>query len=373
MISSTRVQCPHTGCGRMFKLNKAGTSKCLGTHVAKLCPYRSAKQTLSKSSPTPKHSPNTLNDRFGTLTDNTAGKQVLLAGGGNVMRLIGAFRKGMVCTIKQSHIEAFIGSERYFAVFDSELKRRMEYDCILEPEKNPQGRYSSTTNVKVGESGSWYNGWKDHGESSSILKQIQKARKGARMEHYNGYGLVAWNWPHLLYNRKISGLCVKYKHYTKVLDILDEFLRSSELSYIRLCDIESILVYASKSFVNLPQYHNLHPTSIRARLLKASTFKYSYIPANTSTGLNHFWYETADGKGNLDYYVNCARGSIVRNPDGTGRRRGRQPVAAWGHQNQMKLHHHEIKYFEECDLPFKKNGRFIGPHYIPKPEYVPKY
>jgi hypothetical protein len=44
----------------------------------------------------------------------------------------------------------------------------------------------------------------------------------------------------------------------------------------------------------------------------------------------------------------------------------------WGQQRQMKLHSHERKYFDECNLPFSENGRFIGPHYNPTPEYVPK-
>jgi len=316
--------------------------------------------------------PNTLNDRFGTLTGNTAGKQVLLAGGGNVMRLIGAFRKGMERKITHDEVEAFIGSERYFGILDSQLRRRMETECILEPNKSPDRRYSSTLNVTVGGVGSWYHGWKDDGPSVNRLKELGKRQKGAWMQGYNWHGKVAWNWPHLLHNRKISGLCIKYKHYTKVLDILDEFLRSSELSYVRLCDIESILVDAANSIVDLPRWASeryVNPSDVRARWLKASAVEYRFIPARYS-GL-YDWYNETE-KGNLDYYIEMEGGSITRNPDGTGRRRGRCPIAVWGQQRQMKLHSHERKYFDECNLPFKENGRFIGPHYNPAPEYLPK-
>jgi hypothetical protein len=372
MSTATHCQCPNIGCNRFFKLNKKGTSKCLETHAQKRCPYRSVIHPPSKPVPAARCGPNTLNDRFGTLTGNDAGKQVLLAGGGNVMRLIGAFRKGMVCKIKQSHIEAFIGSERYFGVLDSELRRRMERECILEPSKSPDRRYSSTLNVTVGESRSWYHGWREDGPSGNRLKELGKRQKGAWMYRYNWHGKVAWNWPHLLHNRKISGLCIQYKHYTKVLDILDEFLRSSELSYIRLCDIESIVVDAANSIVDLPRWASeryVYPTDVRARLLKASSVNYRYIPARYS-GL-YDWYNETE-KGNLDYYIEMEGGSITRNPDGTGRRRGRCPIAVWGQQRQMRLHPNERKYFDECNLPFKENGRFIGPHYHPVPVYLPK-
>ena len=318
--------------------------------------------------------PNTLNDRFGTLTGNTAGKQVLLAGGGNVMRLIGAFRKGMERKITHDEVEAFIGSERYFGILDSQLRRRMETECILEPNKSPDRRYSSTLNVTVGGVGSWYHGWKDDGPSVNRLKELGKRQKGAWMQGYNWHGKVAWNWPHLLHNRKISGLCIKYKHYTKVLDILDEFLRSSELSYVRLCDIESILVDAANSIVDLPRWASeryVNPSDVRARWLKASAVEYRFIPARYS-GL-YDWYNETE-KGNLDYYIEMEGGSITRNPDGTGRGSGdtREPIAVWGQQRQMRLHSHERKHFDECNFPFNKNGRFIGPHYNPVPEYLPK-
>ena len=289
------------------------------------------------------------------------------------MRLIGAFRKGMTRKITHDEVEAFIGSERYFGVLDSALRKRMERECILEPDKSPDRRYSSTTNVTVGGARSWYHGWKDNGPSGYRLKELGKRQKGAWMAQYNWHGKVAWNWPHLLHNRKISGLCIQYKHYTKVLGILDEFLRSSELSYVRRCDIESILVDAANSIVDLPRWASeryVYPTDVRARLLKASAVEYRYIPANDSCGLSD-WYNGTE-KGNLDYYVESEGGSITRNPDGTGRRRGRCPIAVWGHQRQMKLHSHERKYFDECNLPFSENGRFIGPHYNPTPEYVPK-
>jgi hypothetical protein len=370
--SSTKCQCPNIGCKRFFKLNKKGTSKCLETHARTLCPYRSVIHPPTKPVPATRRGPNTMNDRFGTLTGNTAGKQVLLAGGGNVMRLIGAFRKGMTRKITHDEVEAFIGSERYFGILDSELRRRMERECILEPGKSPDRRYSSTTNVTVGESGSWYHGWRENGPSGNRLKELGKRQRGAWMYKYNWHGKVAWNWPHLLHNRKISGLCIKYKHYTKVLDILDEFLRSSELSYVRLCDIESILVDAANSIVDLPRWASeryVYPTDIRARLLKASSVEYRYIPARYS-GLCDWYNETE--KGNLDYYIEMEGGSITRNPDGTGRRRGRCPIAVWGHQRQMRLHSHERKHFDECNLPFSERGRFIGPHYNPTPEYLPK-
>jgi hypothetical protein len=372
--------------------------------------------------------PNTMNDRFGTLTGNTAGKQVLLAGGGNVMRLIGAFRKGMVCTINRSHIDAFIGSELYFSVLDSELRRRLESECRLDPEKSPQRRYSATLNDTVGESGSWYNGWSDYGDSNNLLKNLEKREKGAWMQGFNHHGKVAWNWPHLLHNRKISGLCVQYKDYTKVLDILDEFLRSLKLSYVRLCDIESIVVDAAKSIVDLSRRSRTYgtglamrvcsvcqqpkvnanslpsggdgfshgewpkgagvrrclaciyvakkgrPMSIHERFAKASSVDYRYIPARYSCGSGRVEEYNETEKGNLDYYIEMEGGRITRNPDGTGRGSGdtREPIAVWGQQRQMKLHSHERKYFDECNLPFKENGSFIGPHYNPAPEYLPK-
>ena len=266
MHSSTKCQCPNIGCKRFFKLNKKGTSACLETHARTLCPYRSVIHPPTKPLIALQCVPNTLNDRFGTLTGNTAGKQVLLAGGGNVMRLIGAFRKGMVCTMNLSQKETFIGSERYFAVLDSQLRRRMETECILEPSKSPDRRYSSTLNVTVGESRSWYHGWREDGPSGNRLKELGKRQRGAWMYKYNWHGKVAWNWPHLLHNRKISGLCIKYKHYTKVLDILDEFLRSSELSYVRLCDIESILVDAANSIVDLSRRARTYGTGLAMRV-----------------------------------------------------------------------------------------------------------
>ena len=373
MAVPTRCQCPHAGCDRRFKLNKKGTSKCLATHVLKHCNFRPKQRSLSKRLSSKTTTPNTLRDTFGTLTGNGAGKQVLLAGGGSVMRLIGAFRKGMTRKITHDEVEAFIGSERYFGVLDSALRKRMERECILEPGKSPDRRYSSTTNVTVGGARSWYHGWKDDGPSGYRLKELGKRQKGAWMAQYNWHGKVAWNWPHLLHNRKISGLCIQYKHYTKVLGILDEFLRSSELSYVRRCDIESILVDAANSIVDLPRWASeryVYPTDIRARLLKASAVEYRYI-LGADAGCLSDWYNGTE-KGNLDYYVEIAGGSITRNPDGTGRRRGRCPIAVWGHQRQMKLHSHERKYFDECNLPFSENGRFIGPHYNPTPEYVPK-
>ena len=429
MSSSTMCQCPNIGCNRFFKLNKKGTSKCLETHAQKRCPYRSVIHPPSKPVPAARCGPNTLNDRFGTLVGNDAGKQVLLGGGGNVMRLIGAFRKGMVCTMNLSQKETFIGSERYFSVLDSELRRRMEMECILEPSKSPvltsfRKFYSSATpNATFGESGSWYNGWRENGDSINLLKNLEKRQKGAWMQGFNHHGKVAWNWPHLLHNRKISGLCVQYKDYTKVLDILDEFLRSLKLSYVRLCDIESILVDSAKSIVDLSRRARTYgtglamrvcsvcqqpkvnanslpsggdgfshgewpkgagvrrclsciyvakkgrPMSIHERFAKVSSIKYRFIPARYS-GL-YDWYNETE-KGNLDYYIEMEGGSITRNPDGTGRRRGRCPIAVWGQQRQMKLHSHERKYFDECNLPFKENGRFIGPHYNPAPEYLPK-
>ena len=431
MSSSTMCQCPNIGCNRLFKLNKKGTSKCLETHAQKRCPYRSVIHPSSKPVPAARCGPNTLNDRFGTLTGNDAGKQVLLAGGGNVMRLIGAFRKGMVCTMNLSQKETFIGSERYFSVLDSELRRRMERECILEPSKSPvftsfRKFYSSATpNATVGESGSWYNGWRENGDSINLLKNLEKREKGAWMQGYNHHGKVAWNWPHLLHNRKISGLCVQYKDYTKVLDILDEFLRSLKLSYVRLCDIESILVDSAKSIVDLSRRARTYgtglamrvcsvcqqpkmnanslpsggdgfshgewakgagvrrclaciyvakkgrPMSIHERFAKASSVNYRYIPARYS-GL-YDWYNETE-KGNLDYYIEMEGGSITRNPDGTGRDSGntREPIAVWGQQRQMRLHPNERKYFDECNLPFKENGRFIGPHYNPAPVYLPK-
>jgi hypothetical protein len=109
--------------------------------------------------------------------------------------------------------------------------------------------------------------------------------------------------------------------------------------------------------------------SFHERFAKASAIEYRFIPARYS-GL-YDWYSETE-KGNLDYYIEMEGGSITRNPDGTGRRRGRCPIAVWGQQRQMKLHSHERKYFDECNLPFKENGRFIGPHYNPAPEYLPK-
>ena len=378
MAVPTHCQCPHAGCDRRFKLNKKGTSKCLATHVLKHCNFRPKQRSLSKRLSSKTTTSNTLRDTFGTLTGTGAGKQVLLAGGGNIMRRIGAFRKGMTRKITHYEVEAFIGSERYFGVLDSALRGRMERECILDPDKSPvftsfRKFYSSARpNATVGESGSWYHEWKDNGPSSYRLKELGKRQKGAWMAQYNWHGKVAWNWPHLLHNRKISGLCIQYKHYTKVLDILDEFLRSSELSYVQRCDIESILVDAANSIVDLPRWaseRHVYPTDVRARLLKASAIEYRYIPARYS-GL-YDWYNGTE-KGNLDYYIESEGGSITRNPDGTGRRRGRCPIAVWGHQRQMNLHSHERKYFDECNLPFSKNGRFIGPHYNPTPEYVPK-
>ena len=112
--------------------------------------------------------------------------------------------------------------------------------------------------------------------------------------------------------------------------------------------------------------------SIHERFAKASSVEYRYIPARYSCRSGRVEEYNETEKGNLDYYIEMEGGSITRNPDGTGRRRGRCPIAVWGQQRQMKLHSHERKYFDECNLPFSERGRFIGPHYNPAPEYLPK-
>ena len=198
----------------------------------------------------------------------------------------------------------------------------------------------------------WYEGWRDDttdvltkaynrsyytSMDVDIIPQWQKNYNASRWKNNKGYDV--WNWGHLLYNNKISGVSVEFKSGKKNTKNTYKHLYTTVKSYL-----ES----------SLPHYRYLNKTDLYNKLKNTTINALKYNNFDTNDGLKYEpipykFAETPEGspfadpsKSNLDH-LDCWVKYKLHNNKIKG---GPLIMIVWGSRNADTI---KEEYIEVCE------------------------